>query len=147
MKHESIVLSIKETGSAEKCLEIESLEITTEQLKAKCADLTGAKANEMKLIHKGIILKEGQTLKAQQISAHSRILIFKTASAKQQAQVQQIEEKSRKIDQLKKATEEVAQRADGGSSSSEQFYFELEDQNGNPINLPQVCLPLFINMH
>ena len=89
------------------------------------------------------ILNEEQTLQEQGVKENSKIMITKIKTAEVQPEAKPetkplpIEVKAKEMDHIYSAAQTLAQREDGGDDDDEEYYFELRDQNGRIINLPQ----------
>jgi len=117
-------------------LDVASFETTTvAQLKKLLADKLQM-PNTFKLICKGRVLKEEDwTLDKYGIKANAKILIMKGAEQKEQEKEAEKEQKVEKLEKLKAAVQALSQRT--GDEDEGKYYFELEDQSGQKLVIPE----------
>ena len=104
--------------------------------------LNNYKKDEICLVSKGKLLKSPFPIKSYNIDKNSQILILNrklTQEQKQQFELEfkQFENQNVKIERIKKAAEKLSERVNGGNKKDENFFFQLEDQNGQEVDLPK----------
>jgi len=134
-----VSLSVKEQGAGgwSGTLNV-SLNITAAEFKKKLLQPhTKLDPNCMKILSSGKFLKPELTLSQQGIKATSKILVLKQAPEESVQKMLQEEDNIKKLNATLQVAEELASRTDGGDTKYEQYYFELENQKGEKIQLPE----------
>eukprot|EP01100_Stratorugosa_tubuloviscum_P014110 TRINITY_DN737_c1_g1_i1.p1 TRINITY_DN737_c1_g1~~TRINITY_DN737_c1_g1_i1.p1 ORF type:complete len:567 (-),score=272.30 TRINITY_DN737_c1_g1_i1:5-1705(-) len=110
-------------------------ETTGLELKEEFGKISRIPSSCLRLLVAGKFLKDEVLLSVQGVKSNSKILVMPAPNKEIIEQGEEREKKNQKIEQIKKAAELLAKRKDGGSSRLENYYFELTNQNGQPIQL------------
>jgi len=133
-----VSLNVKEQGAGGWSGTIDvSLCITTAEFKKLLQPYTKLDPSCMKILSSGKFLKPELTLHEQGIKASSKILVLKQAPEESVQKMLKQEDDIKKLNTTLQVAEELASRTDGGDMRYEQYYFELENQKGEKIQLPE----------
>eukprot|EP00741_Cyanophora_paradoxa_P001059 tig00000455_g1020.t1 len=146
---EGAATSLQLTGACSKSLQVDLDAETGKTLRARVAELVGS---EVKLLCKGRTLENcDQKLSERGVKPGDKVLVLKAAPATPSspsssssapapapaaAAAAPEETAHARVARIVAAAESMARRQDGGRSRHENYYFELNDQNGKPVDLP-----------
>eukprot|EP00698_Gefionella_okellyi_P005293 TRINITY_DN1481_c0_g2_i1.p1 TRINITY_DN1481_c0_g2~~TRINITY_DN1481_c0_g2_i1.p1 ORF type:complete len:537 (-),score=138.96 TRINITY_DN1481_c0_g2_i1:682-2292(-) len=115
-------------------------EALTDQLKSAIEQLTTISVAQQKLLCVGKYLKDGETLAGQKIKPNAKIIVMKIPDSQAivatKAAAEEAKEEVSRVQKVVEAAAQVATRRDGGADRYEQYYFELQNQDGTPVDLP-----------
>ncbi|XP_038047872.1 NEDD8 ultimate buster 1-like isoform X2 [Patiria miniata] len=136
-------LKIKLTGevpegvsAARKCLDLEvELEITGRQLRERIANMSSIPTDHLKLISCGSVIQDDPSIYTQHVRNGSQVLVICLSQSEREAR--QREERASQLVKTKEAAAILAKRKDGGHRSrGDQYFLQIADQTGKPIDLP-----------
>jgi Holliday junction resolvasome RuvABC DNA-binding subunit len=106
---------------------------TALQLKNLVAERSGFNVQLMKLVHQGNVLEDDIPLASQLKcdSGEAKILITKWASLEDRQKALELQQRTSRLEMIVRAAEEMALRG------YDEQYFELMDQHGTPMKLPE----------